>query len=239
MSHGHDAHHDDHAVVKGSSGAPAGLKQTTSYSLGSPLIMDVKKGLWFGGIFSAGASLSACPQPSTPHFFFFSLGFLGRVALFRPALPLPALGHPAAQRPTVALAAKAEWYHACLFPTDLVPGRAWWAGVGLGAVGVRGVGFSENRDALLCHLLLGPRHTRARMPRRTRQASPRVMQIALLRAHARGIVGRGRACSPHPRRSRANGQGQGSLIIGRLTSATRCCSAAPLHPYPPCRYWCD
>ena len=71
MSHGHDAHHDDHAVVKGSSGAPAGLKQTTSYSLGSPLIMDVKKGLWFGGIFSAGASLSACPFH--PTFFLFVL----------------------------------------------------------------------------------------------------------------------------------------------------------------------
>ncbi len=74
MAHAHhDDKHDAHAVVKAPSGPPVGLKQTTSYSLGSPLIMDVKKGLWFGTIFSAGASLSeltpllgACSLPPSP-----------------------------------------------------------------------------------------------------------------------------------------------------------------------------
>jgi hypothetical protein len=57
---GHD-HHDDHHDKKAAapvSGPPAGLKHEHAASLGSPLIMDVKKGLWFGTIFAAGASLS-------------------------------------------------------------------------------------------------------------------------------------------------------------------------------------
>ena len=62
---GHDdKHHDKHdakAVEK--TGPPAGLKHDHAASLGSPFIMDVKKGLWYGAIFSAGASLGECyPQ---------------------------------------------------------------------------------------------------------------------------------------------------------------------------------
>jgi hypothetical protein len=160
MSHGHDAHHDDHAVVKGSNGAPAGLKQTTSYSLGSPLIMDVKKGLWFGGIFSAGASLSACPQPSTPRFFF-SLVFWGVWLSF--ALRSPCLhSDPAAQRPIVALLLlyQSGITHVCVLLTcyrlRLVGGG------GVGGSGGRGMGQRKQRCLAFVTCCWAPaRHARA------------------------------------------------------------------------------
>ena len=58
-------HHDAHAAAPakaGSAGPPEGLHYDSAIKVGSPLIMDVKKGLWYGTLFSAGASLSTCPS---------------------------------------------------------------------------------------------------------------------------------------------------------------------------------
>jgi hypothetical protein len=56
--HGHDAKHDaKHDAPAAPEGEVAGLR--TSYvGVSSPFLMDVKKGLFYGGVFSAGTSLS-------------------------------------------------------------------------------------------------------------------------------------------------------------------------------------